>query len=408
MEIYVRLNADVERDYAFQVSNDDTINNKIRKIFPSKTGLADLMVLRPSIFHEKNPVKFYKSIHPGYLSEGGCLMFHYDADNEENLVELNDSKPLIDQLWPGQLVVPQWRLSKKNIWTFAAVMLTWLYTDLPDAICPTPGICLTNQLSRVLIPLARHMDLPDIAAKLEQEVQANYSSLIAQWLFFVMHVFKIALITLFLKLGIANPISFNPYKLWTLRDMASPSSNSNNKNGKNPAGASNGATDLKTLLRSVGWIGAKRATYDDYQTNYYNYVIEKMGGPVAAYRAGAIRKAAAPGIQLEAGEGFQSRLEDRFTASTFTAIETERKFILSEEYFVELENNLKKILEEYDGDIGKMNAEIRRFRRFGIYEPDEKLATLVKLRREITDEKEKKANKDATPGIKKNDLKKSK
>lgn len=308
MEIYIRLNADVERDYAFQVSNDDTINNKVRKIFPSKTGLADLMVLRPSIFHEKNPVKFYKSIHPGYLSEGGCLMFHYDADNEDNLVELNDSKPLIDQLWPGQLVVPQWKFSKKNIWTFVVIMLTWLYTDLPDAISPTPGICLTNQLSRVLIPLARHMDLPDIAAKLEQEVQANYSSLTAQWLFFTMHILKIALITLFFKLGIANPISFNPYKLWTLRDMASPSSNSNNKNGKNSAGASNGATDLKTLLRSVGWIGAKRATYDEYQTNYYNYVIEKMGGPVAAYRAGAIRKAAAPGIQLASRRRFPKSL----------------------------------------------------------------------------------------------------
>ncbi|CAI4047728.1 hypothetical protein SKDZ_13G0900 [Saccharomyces kudriavzevii ZP591] len=404
MEIYVRLNADVEHDYAFQVSNEDTINNKIRKIFPSKTGLADLMVLRPSIFHEKEPSKFYKSIHPGYLSEGGCLMFHYDADNEENLGELNDSKPLIDQLWPGQLVVPEWRLSKKNIWVYVTIMLAWLYTDLPDAVSPTPGICLTNQLSKLLIPVAKRMDLPDIAAKLEQEIQANYSSLVAQWLFFVMHIFKIAVITLFLKLGIANPISFNPYKLWTLRDMTSPSAKNNN--GK--SAGSNSATDLKTILRSLGWIGAKRATYDDYQTNYYNYVIDKMGGAVAAYRAGAIRKAAAPGIQLEAGEGFQSPLENRFTASTFTVIKTEGKFILSEEYFVELENNLKKILEEYDGDIGQMNAEIRRFRRFGIYEPDEKLATLVKLRREISDEKENASKKDAISGIKKNDSKKSK
>ncbi|AHY76420.1 Gsf2p [Saccharomyces cerevisiae YJM987] len=402
MEIYIRLNADVEHDYAFQVSNEDTINNKIKKIFPSKTGLADLMVLRPSIFHEKEPVKFYKSIHPGYLSEGGCLMFHYEADNEENLEELNDSKPLIDQLWPGQLVVPEWKLSKKNIWVYTIIMLAWLYTDLPDAISPTPGICLTNQLSRLLIPVAKHMDLPEIAAKLEQEVQANYSSLVAQWLFFVMHIFKVGIITLFLKLGIANPISFNPYKLWSLRDLTSPSAN-----GAKNSGGNNNTTDLKTRLRSLGWIGAKRATYDDYQTNYYNYVIDKMGGAVAAYRAGAIRKAAAPGIQLVAGEGFQSPLEDRFTASTFTAIKTERKFILSEEYFVELENNLKKILEEYDGDIGKMNAEIRRFRRFGIYEPDEKLASLVNLRREIADEKEKASNSDATFGIKKNDLKKS-
>ncbi|KAL3228501.1 Glucose-signaling factor 2 [Nakaseomyces bracarensis] len=366
MEIYVRLNDDIEHDYAFQVNKEDTINSKIKKIFQS--DLSKIMVLRPSIFHEYRPSSYKKSDHPGFLTNGGCLIFDYDANEKEYLKDLDEEKPLFEQLWPGQLIVPQWKLAKKTVVLFALLMIGWLYTDLPDCISPTPGICLTNQLSRLILPLVRQFEMHELAAKLESEIQPNFSSIEAQWVFFAFHIFKIICITTFFYLGIANPITFNPIRLWYLR---------NELDIHNPK--------FKNMLKVIGWIGARKATYDAYQTNFFNYMIDKYGGQVKAYRAGIIKQVASPGVKLHEGEGFQTPLKDRFTASTFKEMEENERFILSEEYFVELENNLKENLDKCNGDIGNMNMEIRRFRRFGIYEPNEKMSDLFKARRARAD-----------------------
>ncbi|CAG61807.1 uncharacterized protein GVI51_L01265 [Nakaseomyces glabratus] len=366
MEVYVRLNDDCEHDYAFQVDKEDTIKTRVEKIFTS--NLNEIMVLRPTIFHEKKPYAFKKSVHPGFLTEGGCLLFDYDAADQKYVKDLDYDKPLFEQLWPGQLIVPQWRYSKKYVTIFALLMAGWLYTDLPDVISPTPGICLTNQLSRMLLPFVRRMELYELAAKLEAEIQVNFSSVDAQWLFFVLHILKIILIITFFYSGMANPISFNPYRLWNLR---------NELDVHNPK--------FKNMLKSIGWIGARRATFDAYQGNYYNHMLEKYGGQVRAYRAGVIKRIASPGVQLHDGEGFQTPLKERFTGSTFKEMKENERFVLSEEYFVELENNLKENLDKCNGDIGKMNMEIRRFRRFGIYEPNEKLLELVTIRRARAD-----------------------
>lgn len=411
MEIYVRLNDDIERDYAFQISSEDTINTKTKKIFlrdPSefnklnaeisekkseKDGesnddddadedndgtitatLADIMVLRPSIFHEYQPSSYSKSIHPGYLTEGGCLLFPYAANEPEYLEKLDENKPLFDQLWPGQLIVPQWNYNKKAIAVYALIIGAWLYTDLPDVVSPTPGICMSNQLSRMLIPiLENHLDMHEIAAHLREEISINYSSVPAQWTFFFLHILKVSIITLFLYLGLANPLSFNPYKMWKLRNF--DLSRRNN--------------DIKNVLKAIGWIGSRKGTYDEYQGNFYGYMIKKYGGPVQAYRAGILRTAAAPGLTLGKNEGFQTPLDERFTGSTFKEIEKSGKFILSEEYFIELENDLKSILDGLSGDIGAMNEEIKRFRRFGLYEPGEKLQALVEKRKAIYKEEQK-------------------
>ncbi|SMN19438.1 similar to Saccharomyces cerevisiae YML048W GSF2 ER localized integral membrane protein that may promote secretion of certain hexose transporters, including Gal2p [Maudiozyma saulgeensis] len=376
MEVYVRLNDSSDKDYAFQFSQNDTINNKVRSIFTTdsrkigqKITLSDLMVIRPSIFHEYEPVEYYKSNHPGYMTEGGCLLFHFSAGDDKNLEKLDYDKPLIDQMWPGQLIVPKWKKSKNYVSIYAMIILVWLYTDLPDIISPTPGHSLTNTLSKLLIPiLENQLGQKVMAAKLREEIVPNYNSVGAQWAFFALHVLKVLFITFFFHFALANPFSFNPIKLYKIRNV-----DLNQKNEK-----------IKNLLANLGWIGARRATYDDYQTNFYDYTIKKYGGVVQAYRAGAIKTAAAPGFVLNAGEGFQSPLDERFTADTFKRIDQENpKFILSEEYFIELENNLKELLDNADGDIGKMNTEIRRFRRYGMYEPSEKLKHLVEVRKEI-------------------------
>ena len=327
------------------------------------------MVLRPTVFHNYAPDYFCKSVHQGYLSEGGCLLFHYDAADDKYLTKLDEDKPLFDQLWPGQLIVPKWSYNKWNLFTYTAIILLWLYTDLPDVVSPTPGICVTNQLSRMIIPILEYMERPTLASKLREEIQVNYSSFWAQWAFFLLHVIKVSVLTLFLRLGIANPITFNPIKVYQFQNGNAVSSD-----------------HVKAILKSIGWIGSRRGTYDQYQSNFYSYTIKKYGGPVQAYRAGVIKTAANPGVELNAGEGFQTPLDQRFTNSTFETMESQGKFVLSEEYFIELEDNLKENLNKCNGDIGKMNEEIRRFRKFGIYEPSEKLAKMVQKRKQVAKE----------------------
>lgn len=379
MEVYVRLNNDVERDFAFQVDNEDKITTKIAKAFREKgEGVSDLIVLRPTIFHEKLPIGYSKSMHPGYMTEGGCLIFDYDADLKQYKQALDPEKSLMDQLWPGQLIIPEWKVSRTNVLTYVVLMLIWLYTDLPDVISPTPGISLTNQLSRTAIPILEHFDYGHVADRLKMEIQVNYTGVVAQWLFFVVHILKIAVITMFFTTAMVNPISFNPAALYKIRNMQI----------NDPK--------LRNLMRSLGWVGARRGTYDEYQGNYYNYIIKKYGDPAKAFRAGMIKVAAAPGFPLGEGEGFQTPLSQRLTASTFKTIKEERKFVLSEEYFIQLEDDLKKNLDACQGDIGAMNNEIRRFRRFGLFEPGEELTEMVTLRKEAWIE-EKKAEKSEEP-----------
>ena len=367
MEIYVRFNSDVDHDYAFQLNQDDTVDSKIAKIFSDDpaVGLSKIMVLKPTIFHKHIPSAYYKSTHPGYLTEGGCLIFHYGCDSPANIVKLDTEKPLFSQLWPGQLIVPQWEKSYTAIALYSVIMLAWLYTDLPDVVSPTPGICLTNQLSRMIIPLAESYGHQGVAEKLREEVSINFSSFWAQWGFFAVHILKVAFVTLCFITGMANPISYNPIRIIKARTFDVQNAN------------------LKKVLQNLGWLGTRRANYDDYQTNFYSYILEKFGSPRAALKANMIRVAAHPGFVLSKGEGFQTPLEQRFTGSTFKTMDEKKAFVLSEEYFVELEKSLKHNIDLCNGDIGKMNNEIRRFRRFGLYEPSDKIVQLVNDRRSI-------------------------
>ncbi|SCU88514.1 LAMI_0D10374g1_1 [Lachancea mirantina] len=370
MEVYIRFNDDCESDYTFQVEKGDTLKTKILRIFDENEGLSRFMVLKPSIFYKDTPVGLYKSMHPGFLTENGCLIFHYDADKKEYLKELDVKNEIMDQLWPGQLVLPKWELNMTAILTYALIMLAWLYTDLPDAISPTPGICLTNQVSKRLLKVADSLGYHAIAAKLNEEIQVNSAGLIAQWLFFTLHILKVTVITLVFYTGLANPVALNPWKFYRTRKVV----------------VDKDSNQLKDTLRKIGWVGAKKATYDDYRDTYYNYEIEKAGGLVPAYKSGAMQAAANPGLALLPGEGFQTPLDARFTGSTFKTMEESRKFVLSEEYFVQLEKDLKANIGKCDGEVPKINSEIRRFRRYGLFECGPELAKLVALRKEVAPE----------------------
>ncbi|SCV02083.1 LANO_0F15082g1_1 [Lachancea nothofagi CBS 11611] len=372
MEICVRLNDDCESDYTFQVTKDDTFESKIMKMFDRDNGLASFMVLRPSIFYNPTPKALTKSMHPGYLTENGCLIFHYDSDRKQYRESLDlDKKKIWEQMWPGQLVLPQWELSGQNICFYIAVMLAWLYTDLPDVISPTPGICLTNQLSKRLVVVARWYGYNSIADKLLEEIQVNSAGTVAQWLFFALHCFKVLFITLVFYTGLVNPLTYNIFRFYNTRKAVVVTKRNDN---------------LKEVLRSIGWIGAKRATYDDYRDTYYNYRLQKAGGLVPAYKSGVMKAAATPGVVLENGEGFQTPLDKRFTESTFKTMEKSRKFVLSEEYLIQLEKDLKENIKKCDGDVPKINQEIRQFRRFGLFECGPELTRLVQLRQEVAAE----------------------
>ena len=364
----MRMNEDVENDYAFTVKQDDTVSSRFAKIFDPKEGLTKYMVLRPSIFYKNVPIGFRKSNHPGFLTENGCLLFDYDADNKKYLEDLKDSeKSVWEQLWPGQLVLPKWEKDWNTIFTYLAVMLVWLYTDLPDCVSPTPGICLTNQLSKNFAILSDKLGFQELAGKLRDEIRVNQASVTTQWLFFVMHIFKLLVITAVFYSGLVNPLSFNPWRTF----MVSKTEISGNN------------VELKTTLKNIGWVGARRAIYDDYRDTYYKYRIEKAGGAVLAYKSGVMKIASKPGVKLSAGEGFQTDLENRFNKNTFETMKTAGKFILSEDYFLQLEHDLKENIKKCNGDIAEINNEIRRFRKYGLFECGPELSELVALRRKV-------------------------
>lgn len=373
MEICVRINDDCENDYTFQVSKEDTFESKIMKVFDKNEGLSRFMVLRPSIFYKKQPTGLSKSMHPGFLTENGCLLFHYDADERKYREPLElKNKKIWEQMWPGQLVLPEWELSYRNIAVFAAILLGWLYTDLPDVISPTPGICFTNQLSKRIMVVARWYGYNAIADKLAEEVQVNSAGVVAQWLFFALHFVKVIFVALVFYSGLVNPVSFNFLDFYSTRKVV----------------ITKNADKLKETLRSVGWIGAKRATYDEYRDTYYNYRLEKAGGLVPAYKSGIMQVAANPGVNLEKGEGFQTPLDKRFTESTFKTMEKSRKFVLSEEYLIQLEKDLKEVIKKCEGDVPAINQQIRKFRRLGLLESGPELTRLVELRKEVAPEPE--------------------
>lgn len=366
MDVTIRFNDDYENDYIFEINKKHTVDNLLREIFDPNGKIAEMLPLRPSIFYSRVPSTFYKSVHPGILTTGGAVLYNFDSTDKEFLVELDPSVPLVEQLWPGQLIVPKWDVRGWNILRYIAVCSLWLYTDLPDFISPTPGHCFTNYISSlIMIPLMHMIDKPEYAEKLIAEIQPNSSGKIAQIIFFTLHVVKILIMTLFFGLGMANPISFNLMKIRKSKNI-----NANDES-------------VKTLLKSIGWTGLKRAPYDSYKKDYYDSIMKKYGGIVGAYKAGTLKRAANPGIILEKGEGYNTPLS-RSGEDTFQVMESQKQYILSIAYFHQLETDMESQLKKCGRDIDKINDLIKNYKRYGLLQAGERIEKIITEREKIS------------------------
>lgn len=366
MEVYIRINDSSEKDTCIQLEETDTVNNKLKLLF-TKKGMGRYLNLTPTVFHEELPYIFYKSVHPGFMTDTGALLFDEKCDEEKYLVELDAEKPLFKQLWPGQLIIPKFKKSVSITNRYWLFIMFWLYTDLPDFISPTPGMCLTNQISRCLIYIFNYLGFTDLADTMQKEIAPNFTSVGLQIGIFVFHIIKIAILTLYLETGFLNPVSYNPYKNYKLLNEGF------------------GTKTGKEYAKRLGWIGTQRATDVNYRTGLFNYIINSYGGQVQAYRQGKIPKTMDQGFTLTDGEGFQTPLDQRYKASTFETMEKKRKFVLADDYYKSLENNLVGNLEKHKkaNNSGKYSEEIRRFRKYGLFDVDEEMQHMVDLRKEV-------------------------
>ncbi|KAH3687926.1 hypothetical protein WICPIJ_001082 [Wickerhamomyces pijperi] len=330
IEIYIRFNDDMEKDYCFSVGLNDDFSSLL-KIFSTLQ-----LSLRPSIFYKQTPIGFKVSHDPGYLTETGGLLFTYEAASNTKDVELTDK--VSDKCWPGQLIIPVWEPDYATKYSVFLGCLAWLYTDLPDYYSPTPGICLTNQISRILAwGITNFTDFQNLSEDILKETQINQSGYWAQIGFFTLHLVKILLILVVFWTGIYNPYSVNPIKSARIPKIDA---------------------SRKQELIDIGWTGAHRATLDEFKEFYREYKIKELGGIVKASRAGAFEKLRNPGVMLGEGEGFQSDLKD---VSKLEDLKDSKLFTLNYEYFLELGSHFEDQLIQSSNP----NKDIKDFRRYG-------------------------------------------
>lgn len=352
MEVYVRFNDDEEKDYCFQVKVSSTFSD-LNRIFNQLP-----ISLRPSIFFNSRPVGYAVLTSPGYLTEDGALLFSYEVSKDKFRKKVAPSDKISDKVWPGQLIVPIWEFNYFGFYSFVLFLLFWLYTDLPDAISPTPGICLTNQVSKVVGKLLRTFDQPRIAAVFLDDLHTE-TPLMPQIIFFIFHCIKCLVILTALYIGMFNPIRLFKF------------------GNKPPADIS------KEQLVEIGWTGARRATPEEYKDFYREYKIKQFGGMIPAHEAGLFKKLENLGVFLGNGEGFDTPLEDKSTLKDLLDEDNE-KFTLNYQYLAKL----GQFFESYtaDNDSNMIEA-IKQFRRYGILHSDEVISKIVANRKKRGDSK---------------------
>ena len=63
----------------------------------------------------------------------------------------------------------------------------------------------------------------------------------------------------------------------------------------------------KEELVKLGWTGTRKATIDEYKEYYREFKINQHGGMIQAHRAGLFNTLRNLGVQLESGEGYNTR-----------------------------------------------------------------------------------------------------
>lgn len=349
LEIYVRFNDDMEKDYCLQVTSQTRFRDllKVFDILP--------ISLRPSVFYEPRPIGFKVSTAPGYLTEDGALLFLYETGQKkyQKAVALDDL--VAKHCWPGQLVLPVWQPNTFVHYSVILGLLVWLYTDLPDFISPTPGLCLTNQMTLGLARLATRYGYDIIAEKLIADVHSPVS-VGAQVAFFVFHILKSLAIYFILWLGM-----FNPTRVFHFRK-------------------SNRREVTKELLVALGWTGSKRGNADEYKEAYREYKIKEHGGLVPAHQAGLFDKLKHLGVFLGDGEGFNTPVDPTLKLS-----DIDDKLVLSYEYFVKEGEFFERYIKDKTPE--QVNDAIKQFRRYGLMHSDGTIAEIVAKRKAVGDSK---------------------
>lgn len=351
LEIYLRFNDDMEKDYCFQVSTTTEFKDLL-KVFDTLP-----ISLRPNVFFESRPSGFIVLTAPGYLTEDGALLFSYETNQKkyQKRVSLNDR--IAKHCWPGQLVMPVWEFNSFGFYSFLTFLLVWLYTDLPDFISPTPGLCLTNQMSNVAAFCARKLGYAKVADMVLKDVQEPVN-VGAQCVFFFFHIIKVLAIYFVVWSGMFNPIKIFR---WRFFQKATPVT--------------------KEMLIDLGWTGSKRANADEYKEFYRSYKIKQHGGMVPAHQAGLFTKLKNLGVFLGDGEGFNTPLD---TTNKLADISSE-KFVLSYAYLLKLGEYFEEHIK--DKEIDEVNEAIKQFRRYGLLHSSDEVAELVENRKKSGDSK---------------------
>lgn len=352
-DIYVRFNEDMEKDYCFQIKTTTTFRD-LFKIFNTLP-----IALRPSIFYEAKPVGFEVSTSPGYLTEDGNFIFEYDAHKQTKKIANLDDK-VSQHVWPGQLILPVWVFNDFGFYSTIAALATWLYTDLPDFISPTPGICLTNTLSQLAAKVAIHFGYPNVANTLVEDIGKSIA-IPGQLIFFVFHLLKIAAIFGLLYSGMFNPVKLLRFARKNIRDEIT-----------------------KEELIELGWTGTRKATPDEYNEYFREYKIKEHGGMIQAHRAGLFDIMKNLGCHLGPGEGYNTPIEHKGTFKELLdqALDEENptfKLELNFEYFGQLGLLFTQYVDDKEGS--ELTDYIKQYRRYGLLYSNDNIKKIVEKRK---------------------------
>ncbi|KAK9239146.1 glucose signaling factor 2-domain-containing protein [Lipomyces kononenkoae] len=290
IDIYVRLNGDIEKDYCFCLPRESPIA-VLHNIFDALP-----LVLSPTFFYFHKPAGFHISTSPGFVTSEGALLFEHKGGK---LTPVDEKKRLGDVAREGQLFVPIFKHNLRRWFAVVVVLLLWLYTDLPDWASPTPGISVFAIAGRIyerFVP-------PD------PEAEPQQNDTVVDFIFFLFHLIKVVVIFLIFYFGGYNPYSMNPFR-------ESPEITADS-------------------LRSIGWTGARRISPDEWREENRTRRIDEAGGAVKAYEKGILMGLSSAGVYLQAGEGWDTPSdyvppEAPESAATSAATKQEPELILIE------------------------------------------------------------------------------
>lgn len=328
-DLYIRMSEDPTKDYCFNVASTAPVSS-LFKVFETIP-----ILLSPSYFFDRIPVGFATSVHPGYLTAEGALLFGEKGHYSKWLKPLPLEDSMSEHIAEGQLVVPIWNPNNRRQYAVIAFLLTWLYLDLPDFVSPTPGLAPSN----LIFWLADEFLL---APQAPSETDGVFTNRYLQILFFIFHLTKVGFIYLILWNGAWNPKSLNPF----LKRKA-----------------------LKVPeheeLSMIGWTGARRLPPSSWESKYHDYRTYRAGGVVEAFRKGVFLKPT--GLELKEREGWNAlahrKLEEVDVDSHL--LDSDGKFVVSRKYFLELAKPLSQTISQKTSTPAEDVEMIKNFRSYG-------------------------------------------